>query len=51
MELMTAPLIAEQLKPNFSSLSDCLKPHIEVENLNLYIQNNHILKNINNLNI
>jgi len=47
MELMTAPLIEELSIPKMKSKSDCLKPHIEVENLNLYIQDNHILKNIN----
>lgn len=47
MELMTAPLIVQQPKPIEKETADCHKPHIEVENLNLYIQNNHILKNIN----
>ena len=47
MELMTAPSIAEQPTPKAKSSSGCLRPHIEVENLNLHIQNNHILKNIN----
>ncbi len=47
MELMTAPMIVDLLKPKVKNTSDCEKPHIEVENLNLYIQNNHILKNIN----
>ena len=47
MELMTAPLIVKQPKPIVNIHSDCQRPHIEVENLNLYIQNNHILKNIN----
>ncbi len=47
MELMTAPFMTEQAKPILVNISRNLKPHIVVENLNLYIQNNHILKNIN----
>jgi len=46
MELLTEPLIKEQLKQTRSRKPGCDKPHIEVEKLNLYIQNNHILKNI-----
>ncbi len=47
MELLTEPLITEQPKTVRTRKPGCDKPHIEVENLNLYIQNNHILKNIN----
>ena len=47
MELITVPLIIEQPKSKVMNGSNCLKPHIVVENLNIYIKGNHILKDIN----
>jgi phosphate transport system ATP-binding protein len=47
MELIAVPLIIEQPKSKVMNGSNSLNPHIVVENLNIYIQENHILKNIN----
>lgn len=46
MELIKEPSITDQPKPKVMNNSRSLKPHIVVENLNLYIQDNHILKDI-----
>ena len=47
MELITVPLIIEQPKSKVMNGSNSLNPHIVVENLDIYIQGNHILKDIN----
>jgi len=47
MEIITAPLIIEQPKSKVMNGSHSLNPHIVVEDLNIYIQGNHILKGIN----
>jgi len=47
MELIIESSITDQQKPKVINNSRCHKPHIVVENLNLYIQDNHILKDIN----
>ena len=47
MEIITAPLIIEQPKTKVMNGSHSLNPHIVVEDLNIYIQGNHILKDIN----
>ena len=52
MELITAPLITvpltiEQPKSKVMNGSHSLNPRIVVENLNIYIKGNHILKDIN----
>jgi len=47
MELITVPIIIEQPRSKVMNGSHSLNPHIVVENLNIYIQGNHILKDIN----
>jgi phosphate transport system ATP-binding protein len=47
MEMMSAPVIIDQPKPKVMDSPQSLKPHIVVENLNLYIRDNHILRDIN----
>jgi len=47
MELIESIEIIEQPKRKVMNVSQDIKPHIEVEHLNLYIQGNHILKDIN----
>jgi len=47
METITTQLIIEQPKSKTMNGSPSLKPHIVVENLNIYIKGNHILKDIN----
>jgi len=47
MELITVPLTIEQPKSKVMNGSHSHNPHIVVENLNIYIQGNHILKDIN----
>jgi len=47
MEQIAVPLIIEQPKSKVMNGSNCLKPHIVVEHLDIYIKENHILKDIN----
>ncbi len=47
MELIESIDIQEQPKLKVMKVSQDIIPHIEVEHLNLYIQGNHILKDIN----
>jgi phosphate transport system ATP-binding protein len=47
MEMITTPYVIEQTKSKVMNGSKCHKPHIVVENLDIYIQGNHILKSIN----
>jgi phosphate transport system ATP-binding protein len=47
MELIVAPSITDQQKPKVMNILNCHKTHIMVRNLNLYIQDHHILKDIN----
>ena len=47
MEMITTPFVTEQPKSKVMNGSKCLKPHIVVENLDIFIQGNHILKDIN----
>ena len=44
---MSPPIIKHQQKLKSMNSSQFQKTHIVVENLNLYIQDNHILKDIN----
>ena len=45
--MITTPFVTEQPKSKVMNGSKCLKPHIVVENLNIDIKGNHILKDIN----
>jgi phosphate transport system ATP-binding protein len=46
MESISNPVILEKVNPKEMNSFSAVKSHIVVENLNIYIQDNHVLKNI-----
>ncbi len=47
METISDPVLLEKDKQKMANSSSSVKPHIVIEDLNIYIQDNHVLQNIN----